>query len=565
MADTDRSREDHATDVLVIGSGAAGIRAAIEAHETRAKVVLVTKSKVPSGCSVHAMGLIQAASQPGDTTDIHFADTIAAGQGLNDHRLVGLLVSEALQRVRDLEKYGTEFLFKDGEHLVFPTAGCTYPRAFMTARPYAGGFMEGLVKELRSRDIEFVENCMITKLLRKGEQVVGAIGFDREAGVFRVFSAKSTILATGGAGEVYSLTTNPVDVTGDGYAMAYEAGVQLMDMEFIQFRACVVYPASMRGQAPPEDGLVTIGGRFYNGLGERYMKKYDHVRIERVTRDVIAICAHKEIKDGRGTPHGGVYNDLSGVPEDELKRFNRFLGACKAEGIDPSWQPIEWAPGAHYFMGGVRINHRCETDLAGLYAVGEVTSGIHGANRLAGNALAETQVLGARGGKFAAERALQVSNAHMPDEKQVETEMNKLGKIMESQHGREYGQMREDIRSMMTRSVGVARSEHELEEALRRIERLKRERFSVGGEARSLTSLAEAIESINLLCVAEMIIRSALLRKESRGAHYREDNPARIDDLWLRNTVLWREGEEMRLQRASERNRPIVMLSDGDS
>ena len=459
------SREDHRTDVLVIGTGAAGIRGAIEAHEAGAKVILVTKSRAPSGCSVYAMGLIQAATRPGDSPEIHFTDTIKGGKLLNNERLVRVLVSEALERVNDLERYGTELVLKDGQRLIFPTAGCTHPRAFMTARPYVGGFMDGLVKELKRRGIESIEDCMITRLLKMEGQVVGAIGFGPVSGRLQIFSAKSTILACGGAGQVYSLTTNPPEITGDGYAIAYEAGAQLMDMELIQFRASIVYPASFRGQPPPEDGLVTLGGRFYNGLGERYMKKYDPARMERVTRDAIAICAHKEIKDGKGTTHGGVYSDLSDVPRDELNRFQKFLANFNAHGIDPSWQPIEWAPGAHYFMGGIRINDRCETNLPGLYAAGEVASGIHGANRLAANALTETQVFGARSGKFAAQRALQVT-AQAPDENMVKKETERLTRIMESHGGRTYSEIRTDVQSVMTMNAGVVRSEDGLQEAL---------------------------------------------------------------------------------------------------
>lgn len=535
------------TDVLVVGAGGAGTRAAIEAHERGVTVAIVTEGKLPSGCSSIAMGAIQAACGTGDSVDIHFRDTMVAGAYLNDKKLVEVMVNEALQRVQDLEEYGTRIVKENEKYKLFPFSGSTYPRAIVTNDPYRGGFMRGLVEEVKCRQIEIFENIIITSLLMENCATVGAMGVNLQTGNFLMFGSKSTVLASGGAGQLYPLTTNPQDVTGDGYAMAYRAGAELMDMEFTQSRACIIHPSALKGQPPPGDGLVTIGGRFYNALGERYMKKYDPVNMEKVTRDLMAIRTHKEIKAGKGTSRGGVYNDLSGVPEEQLKQFNRFLSACEVEGIDPRWQPIEWAPGIHHFMGGLRINERCETTVPGLYAAGEVAAGVHGANRLSANALTDTQVFGARAGRFAAERALSISEPKV-DEKQIEVERNEICKILERKDGEDALSVRKEIKKIMGKYVSISRNKEELELAIRKIEKIKRSqlpKLCVVDEKPS--SLREALKAASFVDVGEMVARAALMRTESRGAHYREDYSQRDDKNWLKNIVIRLQEGRMKL------------------
>jgi len=284
------------TEVLIIGAGGAGIRAAIEAQEKGSKVIVVTKGKFPSGCSSVAMGSFQAAHGAEDSPDTHFLDTIIGGRHLNNRKLVRLLVNEALQRTQDLDDYGTEILKEEGKYKLKATPGAKYPRGVLTIDPYMGGFMRGMVEKVKHLGIEVFENVMITKLLSQNGVVVGATGIDIQREQFFVFKSKSTVLATGGAGNIYALTTNPPDVTGDGYALAYHVGVELMDMEFVQFRACTAYPEALRGTPPPGDGMVSLGGRFYNARGERYMKRYDPTNAEIVTRDIMMINTHKEIK-----------------------------------------------------------------------------------------------------------------------------------------------------------------------------------------------------------------------------------------------------------------------------
>ena len=544
------------TDVLVIGSGGAGLRAAIESERSGAKTIIVCKGCFPSGCTPFAMGAMQAPLDPQDSPNDHLRDTVIAGRFINDQVLVRKLVDQSIKAVGDLEEFGTVFEKENEKYKLFTFGGYSYPRAMVTCKPYAGGFIKGLVNKVRELGIEVVEKTMVTCLLMESGKVVGATGFNLETGVFLVFKAKSTILASGGAGCLYPFTTNPPDVTGDGYAMAYKAGAELMDMEFIQFRACIIYPPTLRGQPPPADGLVSIGGRFYNSLGERYMKRYNPDKIENVTRDLIAIYTYKEIKEGRGTRHGGVYNDLSGVPEGELKRFESFLDACKTAGINPTWQPIEWAPGAHHFMGGVRINQNAETSVNNLFACGEVTAGVHGANRVAGNALTDVLVFGEIAGRFAAEKALTQVSLEFP-EKLVESERERIFSFYERKEGKNYKVIRKRIQNIMNNYVGVIRREGELTRAINELERMSKQTqyFYIANKKRTYEELGRLLETINLIDVGKMIAKAALMRTESRGAHYREDFPEENNRKWLKNIIICFRNGEMMLE-----TRPVSLI-----
>nr|MDO8079253.1 FAD-binding protein [Candidatus Freyarchaeota archaeon] len=537
------------TDVLVLGAGGAGTRAAIEAHEKGVNVMLVAKGGFPSGCTPYAGGIMQAPVDPKDSPDIYFKDVLEGGAKINDHRLVKIFASEAADRARDLDKFGTQFMKQDGKFVAVGGAGVSVNRLLPVTQLYGPAWISGLVTEVKRRGIKVLERVMITKIFTEKGEVVGVAGLDLSSGDFLVFKAKSIVLATGGAGQLYGLTTNPPDVTGDGYALAYRAGAELTDMEFIQFRASIVHPLGLRGQPPPADGMPGRGGRFYNALGERYMKKYDPVHAEEVTRDLIAIRAQIEIREGRGTPNGGVYNDLSGVPEEMWLLFSKFREACRAEGIEPSWQPIEWAPGVHHFMGGVKINEKCETNVPGLYAAGEVEGGIHGANRIGGNALTETQVFGARAGKFAAERALSKPLPKI-DEKQVEAERNRILEIYKRQKGLDVSEIRKEVQEIMEKHVGVIRNAEELLKAINELKSIKEKKLPklcIKNE-KTFEKLGKALEVINFVDVGVMVAKAALMRTESRGAHNRDDYPKQDDEKWLKNIVIRMDDGEMKLQ-----------------
>ncbi len=278
---------------------------------------------------------------------------IRSGENINDPKLVRLLVEQAAERVKDLEFYGTQFEKWDGDYKLFPFSGSSVARGVLALQCYRGGYVNGLVKEVKRLGIKVLDHLMITDLITDKDIVVGAIGLELRRDSIVIIQAKAVVLATGGGGNLYLLTTNPPDITGDGYALAYKAGVELQDMEFVQARICMVYPEKMRGTAPPGDGLVSLGGRFYNGLCERFMRKYHPDKLELVTRAEMAICAQKEIQAKRHSLHGGLYGDLSSVPKEELYRFEAFVKSCAAENFDPTWQAYEWMPGAHHFMGGV--------------------------------------------------------------------------------------------------------------------------------------------------------------------------------------------------------------------
>lgn len=525
-------------DVLIIGAGGAGLRAAIEAHNMGVKVLVISKGKFPSGCvTATAMGAMLAPFGQQDSIERHVDDTLRGGSYLNDPSLVQILVSHAKQRALDLERYGTDFDRSDGKYELFPTGSSSVPRGVLAGDRYRGGFFKGLVKEAAILGIDIRDEIMVTDLLKEGDVVVGAAGLDLKTDTVLIVSAKTVVMATGGAGNLYSLTTNLPGITGDGYALAYRAGAQLADMEFIQSRVCMVYPEAMRGTPPPSDGCITIGGRFYNGLCERYMRKYFPDKLEQVTRAEMAKSAQKEITEGRQSPHGGVFGDLSGVPLAELAKFKAFVKTCAELNFDPAWQPYEWAPGAHHCMGGIIINERCETGVRGLYAAGEAETGVQGANRLPGNALTETQVFGAIAGANAAGKALSISAVPLSQERIAET-TDRLLQILRRDEGPDPTEVKNEITSEMSLYVGVLRHEEGLQKAARSfsaVRSMKIDRLSVGKE-RSFRMLSKLLETENMLLIAELVTLAATMRQESRGAHNREDYP-QPDEEWSKNIV----------------------------
>ncbi len=531
------------TDVLVIGAGGTGLRAAIEASHMGARVLVVAKGDFPSGCTAVSMGGMLASFAPNDSKQIHLQDTLSGGDYLNEPNLVKLLTEYACDRTEDLEKFGTIFRKNDSGYVLFQYTGSSVPRAVVADKPYAGGFVNGLVEEIGRRGIQVIPMVMIVDLIKEEGAVVGAAGLDLESDTLLLIRADSTILATGGAGNLYRLTTNPADITGDGYALAYKAGVHLQDMEFVQGRVCIVAPAGMRGTPPPGDGLVTQGGKFYNSLCERFMKYYHPDNLEKVTRAQMSICAQKEINKGKHTTNKGVYGDLSDVPKEELNRYERFISSCAKENFDPSWQPYEWAPGVHHFMGGVCINEKCETAVSGLFAAGEVVGGIHGSNRLGGNALSETQVFGAIAGKQAARKALSLKNRSSLPLKYLEYIEGRLLSISRRKKGIDPAEVKEKLTGTMSDHVGVIRNEDGLRKAsgvLKEIRETKIQKLS-SEKDKSFQALSELIAIENLHTVGELVVSAALMRKETRGAHIREDYPE-IDNNWQQHIMLYLKG-----------------------
>ena len=530
------------TDVLVVGAGGAGIRAAIEAHNLGAKVLVVSKGDYPAGCiTAIAMGAISVAIDKKDSRDSHYEDTLKGGHYLNNPKLVRLLADLGPERALEVERYGTAFDKVEGQYELFPYPGNAMPRAMLAGDRYNGGFFKGLVREAARIGIEVLDHVMVIDLLRREGAVCGAAALEIDRDTLLIVQAKSVVIATGGAGNLFSLTTNLSGITGDGCALAYEAGTQLSDMEFVQSRACMIRPETMRGTPPPGDGGVTIGGRFYNGLCERYMKRYHPDKAEQVSRAEVARCTQKEILEGRASPHGGVYGDFSGVPREKLMKFKAFMQACASVNFDPSWQSYEWAPGAHYFMGGIVINERCETGVAGLYAAGEAQSGTMGANRLPGNALTETQVFGAIAGAQASRRALSTDLPAVSPEIVGKTAQG-IAAHWNRDKGLDCREVKKEITELMSRYAGVIRNEEGLRKALKVMDEIgqkKLDRLCIV-ENRSFGEMAGLFETLNIHTVGRLILQAALLRTESRGSHNREDYPE-MSDEWRKNIVFQRK------------------------
>ncbi|HMK54577.1 MAG TPA: fumarate reductase (CoM/CoB) subunit TfrA [Methanobacteriaceae archaeon] len=535
-------RETHQTDVLVIGSGGAGCRAAIEARKYGLEVIIVSKGlSFKSGCTTLAEGGYNAAFayvDREDSADAHYKDTLKGGGYLNDSQLARILVEEAPARLNELEGYGALFDRQEsGELNQRPFGGQSYRRTCFQGDRTGHEMMVALKEEVTREDITTVEEVMITSLLQDDNQkVIGACGFSLINSKFIVFKSKSTILATGGAGWLYPVTSNALQKTGDGYALAYRAGCDLLDMEQVQFHPTgMLYPDSRRGVLVTE-AVRGEGGRLINALGERFMTNYDP-RGELATRDVVARSIYNEIREGRGTKSGGVYLDVTHLPAELIEeKLETMLFQFLDVGLDIRKEPMEVAPTAHHVMGGALITSNCETNVPNLYAAGEAAGGVHGANRLGGNALADTQVFGKRAGAKAAKNAIKTSFSY--NEEQVIREEDKIYQLFAEGDYYPY-EVKNELQEVMWDNVAIIRNENGLDSALRSIGHLNEKLNSLTvPEGKGFNRyLQDALELENLLLVAELVTKSALIRKESRGSHYREDYPETRQE-WNKSIVL---------------------------
>ncbi len=535
-------REIYQTDVLVIGSGGAGCRAAIEARQHGRDVIIVSKGlSFKSGCTTLAEGGYNAAFayvDEEDSTEAHFQDTLRGGGYLNDRKLAKILVEEAPDRLNELEGFGAIFDRQESGLLnQRPFGGQTYRRTCFQGDRTGHEMMTALQEEVIREDIQTIGEVMITTLLRDGKgRVAGACGFSLPNTDLIVFEASSTILATGGAGWLYPVTSNALQKTGDGYALAYRAGADLLDMEQVQFHPTgMLYPDSRRGVLVTE-AVRGEGGRLINALGERFMTNYDP-RGELATRDVVARSIYNEIREGRGTKHGGVYLDVSHLPSELIEeKLETMLFQFLDVGLDIREEPMEVAPTAHHVMGGSLITSKCETTISNLYAAGEAAGGVHGANRLGGNALAETQVFGKRAGEAAAVNARKRSVAI--NKKQLDAEEDRIsGTFKEGDYYPH--QLKEMLQSLMWDKVAIIRNQTGLTRALGLIQELKTKMkdLTVPDGKGFNNYLLDALELENMLQVAELVTHSAIIRKESRGSHYREDYPKTLKN-WNRSIVM---------------------------
>jgi fumarate reductase (CoM/CoB) subunit A len=546
-------RETYQTDVLVIGSGGAGCRAAIEARKHGRDVIIVSKGlSFKSGCTTLAEGGYNAAFayvDEKDSTEAHFQDTLKGGGYLNDKKLAQILVEEAPARLNELEGFGALFDRQESGLLnQRPFGGQTYRRTCFQGDRTGHEMMTALKEEVIRQDIQTVEEVMITSLLWDEEgRVAGACGFSLPNTDLMVFEASSTILATGGAGWLYPVTSNALQKTGDGYALAYRAGADLLDLEQVQFHPTgMLYPDSRRGVLVTE-AVRGEGGHLINSRGERFMTNYDS-RGELATRDVVARSIYNEIREGRGTERGGVYLDVTHLPAELIEeKLETMLFQFLDVGLDIRKEPMEVAPTAHHFMGGSLITPRCETTVINLYAAGEAAGGVHGANRLGGNALAETQVFGRISGEAAAKNALKKTASVRKG--QLKVEEDRISGLFKE--GDYYPhQLKEELQAVMWDKVAIIRNQEGLTSALSHIQELQASmsRLTVPDGKGFNRYLLDALELENMLLVAELVTRSARIRKESRGSHYREDYPE-IRKEWSKSIVMNKDGDVRFIER----------------
>jgi len=576
--------EVHEHDVLVIGAGGAGLRAAIEAAASGVSVGLVCKSLLGKAHTVMAEGGIAAALghvDPQDGWETHFRDTMKGGSFLNHWRMAQIHAQEAPDRVRELESWGALFdRTPDGRILQRAFGGHTWKRLAHVGDRTGLEMIRTLQDQGVHRGLEVYMECTIVHLFRDGDRIAGALGYWRGSGEFVLFRARAVVLATGGIGKAYRVTSNSWEYTGDGQALAFGAGAELIDMEFFQFHPTgMVWPPGVQGLLVTE-GVRGEGGILRNKDGERFMWRYlpearrqeyaateDEARRwlddsvagrasksrrppELSTRDNVARAIYTEVREGRGSPHGGVFLDISYLPAERVRRklpsmYEQFKELAD---VDITKQPMEVGPTAHYMMGGVRVEPDTgAATVAGLYAAGEAAAGLHGANRLGGNSLSDLLVFGRRAGAAAAAYARSLPASPRVDEGEIEAQMRLLLAPFERSEGENPFALHHALQECMGRYVGIFRTEADLSAAVDELERLRTRlaRVRVEGSRAYNPGWHLARDLQNLLIVSEALTRSALLRRESRGAHSRLDHPQLDAELGKVNVRVRRAGNGM--------------------
>ncbi len=545
------------TDVLIIGAGGAGCRAAISASDSNLEITIITKDILGKAHTVMAEGGMNAALanlDPEDKSEIHGKDTCSAGAYLNDQRLVEILAKDSIDRVLDLENFGAIFSrTPDGLIMQRPFGHQTYRRTCYAGDRTGHEILSTVAEELRRRDIRINEELFATSILRDGNQVAGVTVLDIRRGRFLVYRAKSVVMAAGGAGRIYSVTTNAQADVGSGYAMAYKAGVELVDMEQFQFHPTgAAFPPAARGRLVTE-GVRGEGGILLNKNGERFMKRYNPQLLELSGRDEVARSIATEIREGRGTDNEAVFLDVSFLPSRIIEeRLPTMLDDFLDIGIDIRNEPMEVTPTAHHVMGGLKIDSKTATNLTGLFAAGEVAGGVHGGNRLGGNALAAGQVFGKIAGDSAAHYA---SKKKIPklDRQQIETEYSRITTPLKREEGLYPSSELKKLQRIMWDKAGIFRNEQDLKAVLAFLQKEQKQlaqKLAVKNkQTRYNTDWISALELSDMLIVAEMLVQSALMRKESRGAHYRTDYPNPNHKEWFCNIVVKRTEDGMSLQK----------------
>jgi succinate dehydrogenase/fumarate reductase flavoprotein subunit len=540
-------------DILILGSGGAGLLAALRAvrRNPQLKVVLASKGLIgKSGCTRMVQGGYNAVLDPADSLDLHLEDTLKGGHWINNQELAYTLVDGAPRMINELETAIGCFFDRraDGRIHQKPFAGQSFDRTVHRGDLTGIEIVSRLRDALFATPVRVLEEVRALDLVRSrtGERIAGAVLLDIRRGQFVRIQANLTILATGGGARMYRVAAPSLEKAGDGMAMAWRAGATLVDMEMYQFHPTGLLAGTSRMTGMVlEEGLRGAGGILRNASGERFMQRYDPPRMERSTRDVVARSAYLEIMAGRGTPQGGVLIDVSHLGADVVQgMFPGMVARCLDFGYDLRTGPVEVSPTAHFHMGGVRIDSRCNSELHGLLVAGEDAGGTHGANRLGGNGVAESTVFGALAGDVAANQVGDVEPAPLDPDHVAAIERRAL-RPLEGDGDEDPFELRSRLEDLMWERVGLVREERGLTGALAEIEELQeRVRYTRVPDFRRLNlAWAEALDVVNLLEVAELVTRSALERRESRGAHYRSDFPETNNERWLRNIYMRRQDD----------------------
>lgn len=513
------------TDVLIIGGGLAAMMAALEAFKFSSSVLIVSKRKVGGSGATLLAGANFAAVLPesvarGDSIEFHIEDTLSGGEYINNPKLVRIMAENASNDLFLLEELGVTFLKRDGKFDLRKPPGHRFSRTVFTFNP---GYIikirgktitEPLRQVVLKRGISYLEGVSILKLILKNECLIGAIGLDKRNGEMIAIECKAAVIASGGAGTLYEINTNPNDLTGDSYSLALEAGCSLRDMEFVQFFPCVHLGHPHVIIATP---ILADGAMLRNKEGERFLAKYVPERMEAATRDVVTRAIYREIKEGMGVD-GGVYLDLTSIPSELISfRFPDLLKIFSKHGIDLKKEWIRVAPSAHFFMGGIAIDEHCRTSIPGIFAAGEATGGIHGANRISGNGLTDPLVFGRIAGREAVIWAKDQKKPSLSEEAFVKEYFSKKKEISDE----EIGETKKRIKKLMWNKVGIIRNKMGLKEAIEELVSLQK--LFNEGQPVSKKSLSHFFEVRSMLISALAIAHSALFREESRGAHFRED------------------------------------------
>ena len=542
------------SDILIIGGGGAAAMAALPASRRGAKVTVLSKeSSFVGGATIMAAGGTCAVFKPDDSPERFYDDIMRGGGYLNNPRLARILTERSTQAILKLEDYG--FLLDrkslDPSQLIRKGEGHSLPRGYLDRRE-ALGFCHGLSKAMMRSGVDFRPETVACKLLSNHGRVVGVLGFSLVSGDYLAFHAKAVIMATGGLGGLYKITTNSGTLTGDGYAMAWEAGAELVDMEMVQFLPLAFpYPKSRMGLNIGMCSFFGSGVRLYNGVGERYMEKYDPARMEFATRDVVARANFTEIREGRGTRNGAIVVDprdhdpsLLGIFMSHHPHIYSMFEEVFGERAANWEEPFEAIPSQHFFMGGICINEKCETSLPGLFAVGEVSGGVHGANRLSGSALTEVFVFGDLLGQNIM-NWVEKEDLFPLRESEVQEGIDQLEEIFCRQHGElRPSKIKQAIKSIMWDCFGPSRNEDGMKKGLAGLKHIQENdipKLTLGShQTRYNREKMEAVEACLMIKTAILVASAALYRTESRGSHYRTDFPLSNDKDWLRNIVLRR-------------------------